>query len=52
MIPKGYANGIKALEVDSELMVFSNKTLEVSNKDSWRYDANLWFDWENLKALN
>lgn len=43
--PCGYANGLKALEVDSELMVFSDKTLEEAAGDQVRYDATIWFDW-------
>ncbi len=44
-IPEGYANGIKANEPDSILMVFSNKILSVAEKDSWRYDCKLWMSW-------
>lgn len=44
-IPEGYANGIKANEPDSILLVLSNKTLDVAVNDSWRYDSNLWMKW-------
>lgn len=44
-IPEGYANGFKANEPDSILLVLSNKTLDVAVHDSWRYDANLWMKW-------
>ena len=44
-IPEGYANGFKANESDSILLVLSNKTLDVAVHDSWRYDANLWMKW-------
>lgn len=44
-IPEGYANGIKAKEPDSILLVFSNKTLDVAIHDSWRYDADMWMKW-------
>ena len=44
-IPEGYANGIKAEEPDSILMVFSNKILSEAVKDSWRYDSRMWMDW-------
>lgn len=44
-IPGGYANGIKADEPDSILMVFSNKILMEALKDSWRYDSEMWMDW-------
>lgn len=45
LIPEGYANGIKADEPDSILMVFSNKVLSEALKDSWRYNSNLWMNW-------
>lgn len=44
-IPEGYANGIRAEETDSILMVFSNKVLSEALNDSWRYDSKLWMDW-------
>ena len=44
-IPEGYANGLKALEPDSEIMVFSNLTVEESKKDDYRFPADWWFDW-------
>ena len=51
-IPEGYANGLKALEPDSEIMVFSNLEIEKSANDDYRYDPSRWFDWLNLKPLN
>lgn len=44
-VPEGYANGFKANEPDSELLVFSNKILAVAVEDSWRYASRLWVDW-------
>lgn len=44
-IPKGYANGLKALDEDSELLVFSELNLEESIRDTIRFDSNLWLDW-------
>ncbi|SHG23127.1 WxcM-like domain-containing protein [Dysgonomonas macrotermitis] len=44
-LPQGYANCIKANEVDSILLVFSGKKLEDALNDSWRYDSMLWVDW-------
>ena len=35
-IPEGFANGIKANEPNSILMVFSDKTLAESINDSWK----------------
>ena len=48
-IPKGYANGLKAIDPDSELMIFSDMSLEESLNEKIRYPANWWFDWERLK---
>jgi len=44
-IPAGYANGFKALDSDSELLVFSNLDLESAKNDQYRFDENLWMDW-------
>lgn len=44
-IPAGYANGFKALDTDSELLVFSNLDLESAKNDQYRFDENLWIDW-------
>lgn len=44
-VPEGYANGFKANEPDSVLLVYSNKILSVAVNDSWRYDSQLWVDW-------
>ncbi len=51
-IPKGYANGIRALEVNSEVMIFSDMEVEKSINEKIRYNPDLWFDWQNLKPLN
>lgn len=45
-VPGGYANGFKALQPKSKIMVFSSFTVEESGKDNFRYDKNLWYDWE------
>lgn len=45
LIPEGYANGIKANEPDSILLVYSDKILSVAVNDSWRYDKDMWVDW-------
>lgn len=47
-VPGGYANAIKALEPDSILMVFSDKTVEESAADSYRFSPTLWIDWSHL----
>lgn len=48
-VPKGYANGLKALEPNSELMVFSNLDLNDSVKENIRYPADWWLDWGKIK---
>lgn len=50
-VPKGYANGLKALEPDSELMIFSDMSLEESINEKIRYPSDKWLDWDNLKNI-
>lgn len=47
-IPPGYANGIKALEPGSVLMVYSDLDLKQSGEDRWSFDASLWLDWNKI----
>lgn len=49
-LPAGFANGIKALEPHSRLMVYSNLSLEESATDRWSFDPHLWFDWHKAHA--
>jgi dTDP-4-dehydrorhamnose 3,5-epimerase-like enzyme len=44
-IPGGFANGFKANEPNSKLMIFSDFTLQQSVDDEYRFDQNKWFDW-------
>lgn len=44
-LPEGYANGIKAMEDGSTLLVYSGKKLPEAYSDSWRYDSSMWVDW-------
>jgi dTDP-4-dehydrorhamnose 3,5-epimerase-like enzyme len=41
-IPPGYANGVKALEENSKLMVFSNFTIQEAANDNIIFDVNTW----------
>lgn len=47
-VPKGYANGLKALEPDSELMIFSDMSMEDSVRENIRYPADWWLDWDEI----
>ncbi|APF20147.1 hypothetical protein Calab_0565 [Caldithrix abyssi DSM 13497] len=52
VVPAGYANGIFAMQNDSILLVFSNLNIEEAKNDLFRFDQNLWVDWENkIKEL-
>jgi dTDP-4-dehydrorhamnose 3,5-epimerase len=46
MIPGGYANGFKALEDNSRLLAFSNLSLEESRQDDYRFEKNMWKNWD------
>lgn len=41
-VPGGYATAFKAIAPNTNLMVFSNFTLEASQKDDYRYNINHW----------
>lgn len=45
-VPGGYANGFKALEPDSAIIIFSDFTVTESANDSFRFDNDYWFDWD------
>jgi dTDP-4-dehydrorhamnose 3,5-epimerase-like enzyme len=42
VIPPGHVNGFKALEPDSTLIVYSDKTLEESKTDDYRFPVDYW----------
>lgn len=44
-IPSGYANGFKALQEDSKLMIMSNYMLNEIENDQVRFDENKWTTW-------
>lgn len=48
-IPPGYANGLKALDENSEIMIFSDYNLGESLDDKIRFDKDLWFDWNQFE---
>jgi dTDP-4-dehydrorhamnose 3,5-epimerase len=47
-VPPGYANGFKATEPDSTLVVFSDTDLEASKIDDFRFNRNLWYNWKTI----
>lgn len=47
-VPPGYANGIKALDAGSILVVYSDALLQDSALDRWSFDQSLWMNWEEL----
>lgn len=51
-VPKGYANGLKAMEPNSELLIFSDMNLDDSLNENTRYPSNKWLNWDNLEELN
>lgn len=48
-VPKGYANGLKALEPNSEIMIFSDMSLVESVNEKIRYPADWWINWEEIE---
>jgi dTDP-4-dehydrorhamnose 3,5-epimerase-like enzyme len=48
-IPSGYANGFMNLTKDSELIFLSNKSLQSSLKDDYRYPFDYWNPWEIIQ---
>lgn len=42
IIPAGHVNGFKALEPNSILMVFSDRSLEETQLDDYRYEPDYW----------
>ena len=45
-VPPGYANRAMNVASDSEIMYFSNLSLEESAKDDIRFKSNYWDPWE------
>lgn len=47
-VPAGYATGLKAAEINSKIIVFSDFTVEQSSNDNYRFDPELWCDWNKI----
>ncbi len=45
VVPGGFVTGIKNLEPNAKLLVFSDTTLEKSLEDDFRFDKNYWNPW-------
>lgn len=46
-VPKGFANGFKTLEQDTNILFFSSSTIEESLKDDVRFPYNKWDIWQD-----
>lgn len=46
-IPSGFANGFKALEPNSKLMILSNYGFNEIENDQVRFDQNKWTKWQD-----
>lgn len=46
-VPAGYASCLRALVPHATLTVFSDKTLAQSQADSYKFDKDYWFQWED-----
>lgn len=44
-IPPGFVNGFRALSKMAQLLVYSDKTVEESMEDDFRFDKDYWFNW-------
>ena len=48
VIPGGYANGLKALEQNSRLLIFSEFSIEDAKGDEQRFETQNWINWEKV----
>lgn len=47
-VPKGYANSLKAWIPGSVMLVLSDRTMDEAADDNWKYDRNLWINWDKI----
>lgn len=45
-IPAGFANGLMSLTEDCEFLIFSNRTVEQSKDDDYRFAFDYWQAWD------
>jgi dTDP-4-dehydrorhamnose 3,5-epimerase-like enzyme len=48
LIPKGYANGLKALQDNSTIQVFSDFYLDESINEKIRFSPDNWLNWNTI----
>ncbi len=48
-IPKGYANGLKALDENAVIQVYSDFYLEESIKEKIRFSPHKWLNWHTIQ---
>ena len=48
LIPGGYANGLKATQENSQLLIFSEFSADEAKGDEQRFDAQKWINWEKI----
>jgi dTDP-4-dehydrorhamnose 3,5-epimerase len=48
VVPGGYANGMLARADDSQLIVFSQWTVEEALHDEFRFDKSRWINWNKI----
>lgn len=46
IVPGGFANGFRAVSENAKILVFSDRSLDSSLDDDYRYDAKLWHSWD------
>lgn len=44
-VPGGFANGFRALQENSKLLVFSNLDIQEAAADNFRFEQDLWYKW-------
>lgn len=44
-IPAGYANGLRALEENSKLLIFSDQDLKEASADNFKFNKDYWNCW-------
>jgi len=47
-IPPGHANGLRAMESNSQIAVFSDMPMEKSSKEKYSYPPEKWLNWFSL----